>query len=589
MEPVTRKNLYLPALFIMAVVLALLVFIGVSTYRNLNRQQHIALQLLERMGLSLVQGFEASMRIGLTMGWWNPEAMHHLTAELAANPNTAYVYILDRNAEIVSRAGARTDQLNAPYIERIRLRPDRPWQTRIRRLAGADEIYELAKPIDAATFSQIDALSAAGGTPPTDFEQKLSGGVIVLGMEMQPITAAREADFHHAAVMAVIVVALGSSVLFFTFVIQKYYRVNRTLQETQDYTRQVVASLATGLISIDAAGGIQSYNKPALELLDIPAAAMEGGPLSRILDFSATGISETIATGRSVLEKEIVYSSAAGRRRPLALSVSPINRPGAEGRGAVILLRDLSEIKVLEAKVRRAEKLAAVGGLAASVAHEIRNPLSSIKGFARFLNQRCTAGTPEEEYTQIMIHEVDRINAVVNDLLTFARPMEVNPEPVDITRLAVHAIRLVQADADSRDIRIETWFALENPVIRVDGNQLTQALLNLLLNAVAAVEHNGTILVAAEKDPLGEGFQLWVQDDGPGIDPELREKIFEPFFTLREQGTGLGLAIVRNIVENHDGQVSVLSPPPDARCGSRFVIQLPSVVKGKAPSKQNGA
>ncbi len=586
MEFTTHKKLYLPALFIMAVVLALLVFISISTYGNLNQQKQVALQLVQRHGLNLVKGFETSMRIGLTMGWWNAEALDHLIAELAAPADVAYVYLLDRDGAVLNHAASQSYRLPAPDIGDIRLEPGTPLQVRIRRLGDGNEIYEMAKSIDPLAFSRIEPFSS-GSRRPSYPEPALSGGVMVLGMEMKPVTEAHTADLHHAAIMAVIVAALGSSALFFTFVIQKYYRVNRTLQQTEEYTRQVVASLATGLISIDSTGTIQSYNKPALELLDIPAAALQDKPLSRILDFGATGIAETLSTGRSVLEKEIVYSTAAGRARSLALSVSPLGGQDAGNRGAVILLRDLSEIKVLESKVRRAEKLAAVGELAANVAHEIRNPLSSIKGFAQFLHKRCADGTDEKEYTQIMIHEVDRINAVVNDLLTFARPMAANLEPVDVSRLIAHAIRLVRADAEDRNIRIESRIELKNPTICADGNQVTQALLNLLLNAVQSIERNGTIQVAIEDDALSQAYRLWVEDDGPGIDPRLQEKIFEPFFTTREKGTGLGLAIVRNIVENHDGQVTVVSPLPPSDRGSRFVIRLPWLVKGKAPCTRN--
>jgi two-component system, NtrC family, sensor histidine kinase HydH len=575
MKIVTRKSLYLPSLFIMAVVLALLVFISISTYRNLDRQKQIALQWVQRQGLSLVQGFEATMRIGLTMGWWNTDAAKQLIAELAINPDIAYVYLLDHNGAVLSHARSHTYGLSARDISDIRLEPHTSLEIRVRRLADDTEIYELAKPLDPLESTKIGGLPPGRGDSPMDPEQALSDGVMVLGMKMKPIIAAHQSDLHHAAIMAVIVVALGSSALFFTFVIQKYYRVNRTLRETQDYTHQVVASLATGLISIDATGRVQSYNNPALELLGMPAAALQETPLSRILDFSATGIAQTLSTGRSVIEKEIDYSPSAGRHRPLALSVSPISSQGAASPGAVILLRDLSEIKALESKVRRAEKMAAVGELAATVAHEIRNPLSSIKGFAQFLNKSCAAGLPESEYTQIMIHEVDRINAVVNDMLTFARPMTANRQPVDVNSLVAHAIRLVRADAEDRNIRIESRFEIENPIVCVDGNQLTQALLNLLLNAVTAIDRNGTIIVVVENDPRDRMFRLWVQDDGPGIDPELQEKIFEPFFTQGEKGTGLGLAIVRNIVENHDGRVTVVSPLPQSNRGSRFVIEQP--------------
>jgi two-component system, NtrC family, sensor histidine kinase HydH len=206
------------------------------------------------------------------------------------------------------------------------------------------------------------------------------------------------------------------------------------------------------------------------------------------------------------------------------------------------------------------------------VAHEIRNPLSSIKGFAQFLHKKFVHGAPEREYTQIMIQEVDRINGVVNNLLTFARPMDKDSQYIDVNKVVAHALVLVQADAKEKNIRIQTRVPTETPIVHADANQLTQVLLNLLINAMAAIERN----VAMENDQSSGEFVIWVEDDGPGIAHDLHEKVFEPFFTNREKGTGLGLAIVRKIVENHNGRVTVISPAPHSNKGTRFLLRLPN-------------
>jgi two-component system sensor histidine kinase HydH len=473
--------------------------------------------------------------------------MQHLITELARSPDIAYILLADHKGAILNQSGD-VSRLNAQSIEA--LRPDGDGlQTRLQPLADGTKVYELVKP--------------------------QAFGFIVLGLNMELIEAANEDDFHHAIMMAVIVLALGSSALFFTFVIQRYYGVNRTLHQTQNYTRQVIDSLATGLIRIDVAGAIESYNHTALELLGLSGEAPQGQPLSRYLDVQAIGIAETFSGRRAALEREIGYLSPSGQRLPLAVSASPIVEADGPVSGVVILLRDLREIKTLESKVRRAEKLAAVGELAASVAHEIRNPLSSIKGFAQFLNKGFGDHQPEREYTQIMIQEVDRINAVVNSLLTFARPVDADLQPIDVTKVIAHTLLLVEADAKERSIRIQTRFENETPIVHADSNQLTQALLNLLMNAITAIERNGTITVGIENDRPSGDFRIWVEDDGPGIVPELHEKIFEPFFTNREKGTGLGLAMVRKIIELHNGSVAVISPAPLSGTGTRFVLRLP--------------
>jgi len=385
---------------------------------------------------------------------------------------------------------------------------------------------------------------------------------------------ARHADIQHALIMAAIILVLGSGAIFFIFVIQNYYLVDRTLKQTQDYTRQVVASMASGLLSVDIDGKIVSYNLLALELLDLEESEVRGMDFKKVIDFKAAGIFQTLNHCMSVLDREITYRKKSEEIIPLALSVTPIMDENHTCRGAVIILRDLREIKLLEEKVRRSEKLAAIGKLAAGVAHEIRNPLSSIRGFAQYLRNTLKDKAREQEYAETIVSEVDRINRVVTDLLTFARPMEAQLAPADVTELVESTVRLVQADARSRDIGIQMNLS-DLSIIPLDPHQIKQAMLNLLLNSLQAVDSGGRIEVGAELDPSVSRLKLWVEDDGPGIAPDQKEKIFDPFFTTREKGTGLGLAIVHKIVENHNGEINFQSPAAGKSRGCRFTISIP--------------
>jgi len=246
----------------------------------------------------------------------------------------------------------------------------------------------------------------------------------------------------------------------------------------------------------------------------------------------------------------------------------------------VVVLRDLSQIKRLEEQVRRAEKRAARGRLAAGVAHEIRNPLSSIRGFAYLLGRGHGENTPEREYADVMVREIDRINLVVTDLLNFSRPMTLEPESTVIPDLINHVVSLVSADAKTHAIDIQIDCESRMPPMTLDPNQVTQALLNLMLNAINAVETGGAVDIRARTVNAGAGVEIQVTDDGPGIDPDIQEKIFEPFFTTRERGTGLGLAMVRKIAEHHDGGIRVESPLPGKSNGTRFSLSLNNIKAG---------
>jgi two-component system sensor histidine kinase HydH len=385
---------------------------------------------------------------------------------------------------------------------------------------------------------------------------------------------ARQAHLQHAFIMAAILLILGTAAIFFIFVIQNYYLVDRTLKQTKDYARQVLASMANGLVSIDMKGRIVSYNNMALDLLGLKEAEAQNMDFNNVIDIHQNAIQQTLENCVPVIEREIFYKQKSGKTIPMALSATPIKNEEDACEGAVIVLRNLSEIKQLEEKVRRSEKLAAIGELAAGVAHEIRNPLSSIKGFAQFLRQALKDRPQEKEYAETMVSEVDRINAVVTNLLTFARPMEAEYRPTDVTELVEHSVRLVKNDARAKHVQIQTQIS-DLSLLPLDSNQITQALLNLLLNALQAVGPQGRIIVGTEFNASANALYLWVEDNGPGIAEDKLKKIFEPFFTAHENGTGLGLSIVHKIVENHNGEIRVQSPPGGKKYGSRFTIIIP--------------
>ena len=240
-----------------------------------------------------------------------------------------------------------------------------------------------------------------------------------------------------------------------------------------------------------------------MSLLGVPATAIDQLDLQMVFDFQETGIAQTIRQGVPVMNREIRYHRNKGDWLPLLLTVTPIQDESGIRSGAVVVLRDMSEIKRLEAQVRRAERLAAIGRLAAGVAHEIRNPLSSIRGFAYLLGRGHGKDTPEREYADVMVREIDRINHVVTDLLNFSRPMTLEPESTMLPDLIDHVVALVSADAKIHgiDIRVDCEAGL--PAMSLDPNQVTQALLNLMLNAINALKTEGVVEIRTSVDHAG--------------------------------------------------------------------------------------
>ncbi len=217
------------------------------------------------------------------------------------------------------------------------------------------------------------------------------------------------------------------------------------------------------------------------------------------------------------------------------------------------------EVHRLEEEVRRREKLAAIGTLAAGVAHEIRNPLSSIKGFATYFRQRFGDGSEEREAADIMVREVNRLNRVITDLLGLSRPSDVKPRSVCLENIVAHVLRLIRQSAGERHVGLSCRTSRSVPNVFVDVERLGQALLNLCLNALDAMPDGGTLTIAISR--ARESVCLLVRDTGSGMTPEIMEHIFDPYFTTKGSGTGLGLPLVHKIITAHGGRISVRSRP----------------------------
>ena len=262
---------------------------------------------------------------------------------------------------------------------------------------------------------------------------------------------------------------------------------------------------------------------------------------------------------------------AEGRTIPLEVIATTLREEDDDFVGHVILFRDMTETRRLEEEVARSRRLASLGSLAAGVAHEIRNPLSSIKGFATWFRERYRDNPEDRETADVMIREVDRLNRVITQLLEFARPLTMDRVPASLPAVIRHALEDGRRrGAKKKGIAIETDLA-EIGEIPLDADRMTQVFLNLYLNAIAAMDAGGILRVSlAQQDE--RTVRVTVADTGIGIPEEDLPRVFDPYFTTRSSGTGLGLAIVQKIVEAHGGEVHLESEPGR---GTTAAILLP--------------
>lgn len=572
----TKNNLYLPAVSIIVVVIVLLVLIGVSTSRNLSRDREKALYYLEQHGRTLLMALEISTQSGIDMDIWSKDAIDHLIRAFGEDEEIAYIYVASSAKHIMH---CSHDIIVDPWLPDFSSRSE--VKSRLYTDDNGKETFELSKiyaPLPTPSHNSMSMGQNINKRPHNHY-----GDTIVIGLEMAQFEAARLGDRQHAMFMGGILLVLGSGVIFFLFVIQNYFLINRSLQASKDYTRKVVDSMANGLLSIDSAGSVITQNANAAEILGVDPEVLAASNLSTFLDFKACGIKNALEDRQVVMDSEIQYARPTKEDIVIGLSIAPLETMSHKPTGAVLILRDLTEFRALEDKVKRSEKLASIGALAANIAHEVRNPLSSIRGFAGYLDHSLADKPDLKEYTQVMVKEIDRINEVVTDLLSFAQQRQIKKSNVILSDLIQHVVTLIEIESKNRRIKIHTSTGPDLIVVPADEAQLTQLLLNLLLNALQALGSGGLVQIGAVTDvELGKA-RLWVEDNGPGIDAGLLGRIFDPFYTTRKGGSGLGLSIVQQIVDHHGGQIKAYSPPPGKNSGSRFELCLP-IDKEKCPS-----
>jgi len=377
-------------------------------------------------------------------------------------------------------------------------------------------------------------------------------------------------------VVAGLVALCGITGLALFFMFRNYRASKRMLRDARALTLQVFENLPIGVFTTDNDGTMTLYNRHIAETFGI----RQGKEPPRLADyplFDWQSVMREARSGRTTTEREVTLGLPGEPGVPASLSVSPITGGDGMAMGCLFIVRDLAEVKKLQRQIRLNERLSALGNLAAGVAHEVRNPLSSIKGYATFLAGKFAEGEPAHRTGQMMIKEVERLNRVVSDLLNVARMGVVDPKPQTIRPVLEHALRLAEPDAASRKVRLEAPEESElfDCVLPLDADRLVQALLNLLLNAVQATDEGGSVRLDLARGTGPEGdarLVVNVRDTGCGMTEATLAGLFTPYFTTKASGTGLGLTIVHQIVEQHGGSITVNSRVGQ---GSVFSISLP--------------
>ncbi len=362
------------------------------------------------------------------------------------------------------------------------------------------------------------------------------------------------------------------------------YREMSSLRTLTRYTDNILRSIAAGVITMDKNGFIVTWNRRAEEIINLRAHQIVGQHYREFIQRMQVDVpvrNETMRmveltaqTGKVFTRNQLCYRSPQGEETYVNLSASQLRSEAGEYLGIVVVFEDVTSEFQMKEEVERVSKLAETGQLAANIAHELRNPLSSIKGAAQLLRSELPADYVAQhgEFLDIIVDEVNGLNRMTTEFLEFSRVTPPEMRQVDLNAQVLRLLQLMQTYLGSHEVTVIPALDDDLPLLFMDKGQIEQVMKNIVINAAQAMPHGGYLTIGTRHFAATDIVELSFTDTGNGIPPDKMGKIWTPFFTTKTKGTGLGLAIARKIAETHGGRLSVRTTPGE---GSTFTLHLP--------------
>ena len=351
----------------------------------------------------------------------------------------------------------------------------------------------------------------------------------------------------------------------------------KEMDSIRNQLRNILESVNIGIIVINLKGEITVFNNAAQKITGLNGKDVINKRYEE--NYSGTkdkksSLLTTLKENKVFVNEEKEIYTKEGLIIPVEYSTSLVINEKGEVLGAVEVFSDMTEIKNLEDEVQRARTLSALGEMAANVAHEIRNPLGGIGGFAALLERELDVDDPRRNLVRKIIEGVSGLNRIAANLLYYTRPMQPKMLKQDIVYVIdeVLALMEVELEQDGKNIAIERNFPADCQEIKLDSEMFHQVLLNLFKNAVESMDDNGKMKVGVRMESDSRNLVVSVEDNGVGMSESVQKKLFNPFFTTKAKGTGLGLAIMKKIIDMHKGRITVIS---EEGKGSLFEIRMP--------------
>lgn len=604
---------YISPWAVIGMSLILVVVVLVLAFMNYNREKQYMGRALSAKGSALIKAFEAGTRTGMMGMLGEGPNLQVLMQETATQPDILYIAVVDSSGEVLAhnnKAEIGKQFLPANGITSLNANKETQW--RMVDEPDAPKVFEayklflpirpegrqskLSNPMHQRRKHMMQGMMMGrrkGHMADSWHQQGWMQGlkhdkildpsqrpIIFIGMDATPFEEAIAEDISLTLTMSGILLLLGLGGVVSLFWMQSHLRSKKLLQDSEALNAEMLANIPEGLVVCDPEGRITYVNEIAMGLLPHEfenAAQVVGQQAQALLPGELWELRSSVNKEHPVIEKEMELHPTGKQKLPIAAVVTDIITEEGASIGQLFMIRDLSLVKELQEEIRKADRMAAIGQLAAGVAHEVRNPLSSIKGYATYFGSLFEEDSDNRKAAEVMTSEVDRLNRVISELLEMARPADVKLRSTDVSNLLEGSLRLVKQEAESASVSVQLNVPQDVGEVPLDPDRMIQAMINLYVNSIQAMPDGGRLDVSARRQ--GAVLQLMVTDTGTGLPAGDASRIFNPYFTTKQAGTGLGLAIVSKIIEAHSGEIKVEHTGPN---GTTFSIYIPIETEGAA-------
>ena len=597
-----RSRFFFVSPWLLAAATALLLLIVLTfTFSNMQREKKLMTDAMLQKGTTLMRVIGSGARSayladlrrgGWITGTWD-QYVQRIISHLSGDPEVRFLLVADAQNKVIAHTDK--DKIgsvigNLPRFSGSGTGGENPLLIyRVETVDGYGRTFLVARPFlpfqppfsSLRLHKQLSHTKQQGNAAPLfdRFHGSLPGldhmYTVVVGLDMKGYDGSLQKLRFQALMLSLTMLLVGIGGWLSLSAVQGYRVSQKALSDIQAFAGLLVSRLPVGIIATDRHGRVSTWNHAATEMTAISSRVTLGKMVDKFLPpelvsfFSAASSDQPVPAEAEGREVRLTIN---GTEMVLHCQRIDLRDPAGKYMGKVLLLSDITRLKDLESGIRKNERLAAVGRMAAGVAHEVRNPLSSIKGLALLLKDKFSRESKEFETTGLLIQEVERMNRTISELLSFARPATLNLQPVDLEELLSDSLQLVSADTASEHIQTSLHCDRDLPTISADRDRLSQVFINILLNSVQAMEEGGTLAITAGTDATGKQVELRFVDSGKGIQPEHLSQLFFPYFTTKNGGTGIGLAISQKIIADHGGNIRLESVQGR---GTTVIVELP--------------